>query len=158
MKNLRKKFIIILFEISQELYIKFWKRNKKAWTITKAELLKEDKDNFGYHLGEFLKRNNFDLIGKVERHDCYHVITGYSTKVEDEIALQYLCFGNGKRSIYLFGVITIGTLLLPDYFTYYMKSYRIGKATNKFYHFKFQKLLKTPIAKLRASLFINLTY
>ena len=158
MKNLRKKLIITLFEISQNLYIKFGKRNKKAWTITKRELLEHDTNTFGFHLGDFLKRNNFDLIGKVERHDCYHVITGYSTKVEDEIALQYLCYGNGKRSIYLYGVIILGTLLLPDYFEYYLKSYRIGKVTNKFYHFNFIELLNTPIATLRASLFINLTY
>tara|TARA_R110002012_G_scaffold319021_1_gene538450 strand:+ start:300 stop:779 length:480 start_codon:yes stop_codon:yes gene_type:complete len=158
MKHFRKNLIIWLFEKSQNFYVTYFKKNQTAWSVTKTELIKYPNDTFGYHLGVFLKKNNFELIPKIERHDCYHVITGYETKVEDEIALQYLCFGNGKRSIYLFGVILLGTILLPDYFTYYLKSYKIGKNANHFYDFDYSKLLQTNIGTLRASIFINLTY
>jgi len=119
MKN-RKKIINWLFEISQHVYTAYFKKNN-PWNITKSDLLQYPEASFGKHLGLFLEKNNFELIPKVERHDAYHVITGYSTKVEDEIAQQYLCFGNGKRSIYLFGVIVIGTVLLPDYLGFYIK-------------------------------------
>jgi len=158
MKAFRKKLIIWLFEISQTFYVKHFKKETVAWNISKTELLEYPEDNFGYHLGLFLKQNNFNLIPKIERHDCYHVLTGYGTTVQDEIALQYLCYGNGKRSIYLFGVIALGTLLLPEYLNYYLKSYRIGKNANPFYDFDYNHLLTSEIGILRASIFINLTY
>jgi len=158
MRQLRKQLIIWLFENSQNFYVTYFKKRHKAWHVKKKELLTYSKNTFGYHLGYFLKLNNFELIPKIERHDCYHVLTGYSTKVEDEIALQYLCYGNGKRSIYLFGVILLGTFLLPECYKYYIKSYRLGKSANAFHQFDYSKLLKTEIGLLRATIFINLNY
>ena len=109
-KALRKQFIIWLFEHSQRIYTSLFK-NHESWNLTKKDLLKLPKPTFGRHLGEFLDTNNFELIPKVERHDCYHVLCNYSTKVEDEIALQCLCFGNGKRSPYLYGAIILGVAI-----------------------------------------------
>lgn len=157
MKKQRKQLIAWLFKATQHIYTKYFKRNA-PWNIKKTQLLKLPKHTFGYHLGLFLDKNGFELIPKVERHDAYHVITGYNSNEQDEIALQYLCFGNGKRSIYLFGVIIIGTLILPDYWRYYMQSYNIGKKANTFYNLDYKRLLNTPISDLRASIFINLNY
>ena len=151
--NIRKRIIVRLFELSEQFYTRHFKKNKQPWQLSRDELLTYDESSFGRHLGLFLLENNFQLIPKVERHDAYHVLTGYGTKVEDEIALQYLCFGNGKRSPYLFGVIVIGTLLLPDYIPYYRRSFRRGKHAHAFHNWDFQKLLKTPIAELRQAVF-----
>ena len=148
----RKQFISWLFEVSQHVYTKYFKKNE-PWGIVKSDLLEYPKESFGKHLGTFLETNNFEMIPKVERHDAYHVITGYSTKVEDEIAQQYLCFGNGKRSIYLFGVIIIGTLILPDYLSFYLKSYKIGRKANIFHNLDFKKLLDTPFQDLQSFIF-----
>lgn len=152
MRALRKQFINWLFEISSKLYTQLFKSHK-PWGIYKSELLSYSKTSFGYQLGVFLHTNNFELIPKVERHDCYHVLTGYSTKVEDEIALQYLSLGNGKRSIYLFGAVILGTIILPDYLTYYVKSYRIGQQANVFHSLDFKPLLKTNAKELREAIF-----
>ncbi len=89
----------------------------------------------------------------MERHDCYHVLCGYSTEVEDEIALQCLCYGNGKRSPYLYGAIRLGVAILPDYYDYYYKSYKTGKQSNPFHHFDYKKLLKVSIEDLRSAIF-----
>jgi hypothetical protein len=148
---MRKKFIYWLFEHSQRMYIKF--KNKKPWGISSQELLTYSKDSFGFHLGKFLIENNFELLPKVERHDCYHLLTNYGTKVEDEIALQYVCFGNGKRSPYLFCVLFIGTILLPDYYRYYLKSYKLGKNCNQFHHFNYKNLLHFSFQEIRESIF-----
>lgn len=149
--KMRKKFIYWLFEHSQRMYIKF--KDKTPWQISVDELLTYPTESFGYHLGSFLKTNNFELLPKVERHDCYHLLTGYGTKVEDEIALQYLCFGNGKRSLYLFGVLLVGSLILPDYFNYYYKSYKLGKACNQFHHFNYKNLLHFSFQEVREAIF-----
>lgn len=148
---MRKKFIYWLFEHSQRLYIKF--KNKKPWNISTSELLTYPEDSFGFHLGTFLKTNNFELLPKVERHDCYHLLTGYGTTVEDEIALQYLCFGNGKRSMYLFGVLCLGTILLPEYYKYYYKSYQLGKNCNPFHQFNYKNLLHFSFQEIREAIF-----
>jgi len=150
--NYRKQLISWLFDKSQEIYTNLFKKHK-PWGITKADLLEYPNDSFGKHLGEFLDKNGFELIPKVERHDCYHVLTGYSTKVEDEIALQYLCFGNGKRSPYLLGAIILGTIILPDYIKYYYKSFNIGRTANAFHHFDYSKLLKVSIQEFRHAIF-----
>jgi len=153
-KDLRKQLIIWLFEHSQRLYTSLFK-NHQRWKLTKLDLLLLPKDTFGWHLGKFLDKNNFELIPKVERHDCYHVLCGYGTAVEDEIALQCLCYGNGKRSPYLYGAIILGVAILPDYFKYYYKSYKIGKDAHSFHHFDYQKLLKTSLEDIRAIIFSN---
>ena len=155
---MRKQLIIWLFEKSLNFYIKYFKQKQQAWNFSKDELLSFHKNTFGYHLGLFLKTNNFEIIPKVERHDCYHVLTGYGTKVEDEITLQYLCFGNGKRSIYLFGVIILGSFLLPEYYKYYLQSFKRGRNSAPFYNLNYRELLTENIGKLRALTFINLRY
>ena len=151
MKN-RKKIIIWMFEKSQKVYTKYIKKNE-PWNINKSDLLRYSDGSFGRHMGVFLVDNGFDLIPKAERHDAYHVLTGYGTKVEDEIAQQYLCYGNGKRSVYLYGVITIGTLILPDYLNYYFKSYKIGKNANLFHNLDFKSLLNTSLIDLQSCIF-----
>jgi len=151
-KHLRKQLIIWLFEHSQRIYTKIFKHHE-SWNISKLDLLKMPKPSFGRHLGEFLDKNNFELIPKVERHDCYHVLCGYSTNVEDEIALQCLCYGNGKRSLYLYGAIILGIAILPDYYAYYYKSYKTGKEANPFHHFEYKKLLHISIEDFRKTIF-----
>lgn len=148
----RKKLIKWLFEKSQKIYTNMFKKHR-PWGIYKAELLTYPAHSIGKHLGEFLAKHDFELISKVERHDAYHTITGYGTRVEDEIALQCLCFGNGKRSPYLYGAIILGILILPDYYKYYYKSYCIGKKANPFHHYDYKKLLNVSIYEFRQVIF-----
>ncbi|WP_298761872.1 Coq4 family protein [uncultured Psychroserpens sp.] len=152
MKHIRKQFIEWLFVHSQKLYTRLFK-NHEPWGIYKQELLTYPKASFGRYLGEFLDENDFELIAKVERHDAYHTLTGYGTRVEDEIALQCLCFGNGKRSLYLYGAMILGILILPDYYKYYYRSYHIGKNANPFHHFNYKNLLHVNIEDLRHAIF-----
>ena len=152
LKQQRKQLIIFLFEISQKLYTSMFKSDQ-PWGISVKDLLTYPKMSFGFHLGKFLSNNNFELIPKVERHDCYHLLTGYGTEVEDEVALQWLCYGNGKRSLYLYGSILLGTVILPDYYKYYFDSFNLGKRANAFYDLDYQKLLKVNFNDLRLMIF-----
>lgn len=152
LKQLRKQLIIWMFNHSQRMYTQLFKSHD-SWTITKSDLLQLPQPSFGRHLGEFLAKNNFELIPKVERHDCYHVLCGYSTEVEDEIALQCLCYGNGKRSPYLYGAIILGVTILPDYYKYYYSSFKTGKRANPFHHFDYRHLLNVSISDFRTAIF-----
>lgn len=150
---MRKKLIIWLFKKSQQLYTQYFKKNHIPWGITTQELTTYPKNSFGYKLGGFLSKHNFELISKVERHDAYHVLTQYSVNVEDEIALQWLCLGNGKKSPYMFGAIILGSIILPEYYTYYFSSFRIGKEANTFHHFEYKNLLLTDYNEFRSIIF-----
>ncbi|MDX1463164.1 MAG: hypothetical protein R3359_08915 [Marinirhabdus sp.] len=153
MKRLRKKLIHWLFDASMVLYCKF--KKKTPWGITTSDLLEMPKTTFGYQLGVFLKKNGFELIPKVERHDAYHVVAGFGTRVEEEIALQYVCFANGKRTPYLFAVLFLGTLILPDYHKLYIRAYRYGKEANTFHHFDYKTILPLDFKTFQGSMFKN---
>jgi len=148
---MRKQFILWSFTQSQKIYMKF--RSKKSWNISTEELLDFPEASFGNELGNFLQVNDFELIPKGERHDAFHVLTGYGTEVEDEIAMQFLCFGNGKRGFYLYSSLLAGILILPEYLSYYIKSYRLGKNCNTFYHFNYKNLLNYSLQELREVIF-----
>lgn len=149
----RKRLVAKLFELSQTFYVRNFKKHKTAWGLCRKELLDFPSESVGYHLGSFLQQNGYELIDKVERHDAYHVLTGFGTHAEDEVALQYLCFGNGKRSPYLFGVILVGTCILPEYLHYYYRSYKLGRASNPFHAFDYKKLLHVSLRELRMAVF-----
>ena len=88
------------------------------------------------------------MIPQMENHDVYHLITGCSTKIEDEIAMQYLLFGNGKRSAYLLGVLFLGTMVFPEKLGIYLKAFRIGRKMSSFHNWDFESLLALNINTL----------
>jgi ubiquinone biosynthesis protein Coq4 len=150
--HMRKKFLTALYLHSQKLYTALFKSSPE-WGIRRADLLEYHPETLGYHLGSFLEKNGFELIPKVERHDVYHVLTGYGTAVEDEVALQYLCLGNGKRSLYMFGAVLIGTLVLPEYFKHFAQSYSKGKGLSPFYDYDYRNLLEVNFDEFRDRIF-----
>lgn len=148
---MREKFIYWLFKHSQSVYVKF--KKQEAWSITRKELMEHPKDSLGYAIGCFLTKNDYQLMPKVENHDVFHVLLNYDTKVQDEVALQFVCFGNGKNSPYSFAALLAGIMLFPEHINYYIRSYRLGKNCNQFYQLEYKKLLHYPLKELRATIF-----
>ncbi len=132
--NYREKLCHYLFQKSAVPYAKLFKRNKAPWELSSSDLLNYPQHTFGYQVGVFLAKNGFEFFPKHETHDLYHVITGYGVTVKEEIGLQYLLYGNGKRSPYLYVVMLLGLLIVPEYYRFYKHSYQIGKSKNKFYN------------------------
>lgn len=149
MKGYRKQLISWMFVMSQNIFPKLFK-NHEPWRIYRAELLTSPENTIGKYLGLFLEKYGLELISKVERHP-YHTITRYGPKVEDEIALHYLCLSNGKRSLYMYGAILLA--ILPEYYNYYLRSFRLGKQGNPFHHYDYKKLLNVPIDDFRQAIF-----
>ena len=148
--EIRKNICVWLFEKSTIPYARLFKRGKTPWRLSKKDLLRFPKGTLGNALGTFLNHNNFELIPKLERHDAYHVITNYGTEVENEIALQYFFFGNGKRSLYLYGVSTIGLILLPEYWRKYIASYSQGKRCKPIHKIDVEASLSLPLDQLQS--------
>ncbi|WP_394747072.1 Coq4 family protein [Spongiimicrobium salis] len=151
---MRDRLLEYLYEWSKKPYQKFLKHGQ-AWSISVTELLHYPHHSLGFHLGCFLIKYHFELQPKLENHDVFHVLTGTGISVPEEIGMQYYLFGNGKRSLYLFTVIFMGTLLFPDHFSRFRRAYRKGKSALKFHQIDFSKLLTQPIADLQAIFLIR---
>ncbi len=145
---MKDKIIEKMYEISKKPYQKFIKKNQ-PWTIEKSDLMQHQTETLGYHLGNFLQKNNFDIQPKLEDHDVIHVLTNTGVTVPEEIGMQYYLFGNGKRSLYLYMVIASGTCFYPTRFQYFTEQYRKGKSAHRFHQLDFSKMLHFKIAVIQ---------
>ncbi len=101
-----------MYEITKKPYQKWFKKNE-PWKIEIPELLNYPRESLGFHLGQFLRTNNFEMQPKLEDHDVIHVLTGISTNVEEEIGMQFYLMGNGKRSLYMYMVVVFWGYFFP---------------------------------------------
>lgn len=141
MKKIRVQFLLFVYEKTQKLYRKYFKKKKRQWQFNERQLLEFQEDSLGRKLGEFYHKHGFSMIPKMENHDVHHLITGCGTNFEDEIAMQYLLLGNGKLNAHLLAAIVLGTLILPEYIKIYGNAYRKGKTMRAFYQWDFEDLL-----------------
>ncbi|WP_299679215.1 Coq4 family protein [uncultured Dokdonia sp.] len=148
MNTLRYILLERLYEWSKIPY-RFLFKKEAPWDISVKDLLKYPLESLGYHLGCFLLQHHFTPEPQLEDHDIYHVLTGSGITVPDEIAMQFYLFGNGKRSMYLFMVLTLGTFLFPDHIKQFWNAYKKGRKAHAFYHLNFLKLLQQPLTKLQ---------
>lgn len=137
-----------MYELSKKPYQRFFKRNK-AWEITVPELIQLPPESLGFHLGNFIQKNNFEIQPKLEDHDIIHVLTNTGVSVPEEIGMQYYLLGNGKKSLYLFLVITTGTLFYPTRFDYFIQQYQHGLKAHSFHNLDFLKMLQQPVTTIR---------
>lgn len=149
--KIRVKLMLFLYGWSSIIYTAVFKWNKKAWGISKSMFYEYQQDSLGYALGEFYHSKGFEVMPKLENHDVFHLLTEMDTEIEDEVAMQYLLLGNGKTSFYLYGMLIVGTVLFPEYLNYYARSFRKGKAMNRFFDIEFKEYLNTPLPFLKHS-------
>lgn len=141
MKKLRVKFLLFVYDKTQKLYRKYFKKKKRQWQFNEKQLLEFQEDSLGRKLGEFYKCHGFTMIPKMENHDVHHLITGCGTNFEDEIAMQFLLLGNGKMNAHLLAAIGLGIVILPEYYRMYINAYKKGQNMRTFHHINFEELL-----------------
>jgi ubiquinone biosynthesis protein Coq4 len=147
MKDLLIEYLYRTIKIPYQF---FFKKNKK-WTISTKEMLLLPQESLGFHYACFLIHNNFTIQKNLEEHDAYHVLTKIGTTVLDEIYLQFYLIGNGKKSLFVFIVISTGILFYPNKSKRFRLYYQKGKQAHPFYHLNFQKILNQPISKIQQS-------
>lgn len=137
-----------VYEYTKKPYQKYFKRNK-PWKIDKTELLDYPEGSLGLSLGNFLYKNHFDIQPKLEDHDIIHVLTNTGVSVREEIGMQYYLLGNGKKSVYLFLVISSGTLFYLKHIRYFIQQYKRGRHAHSFYYLNFSNMLFMPIETIQ---------
>lgn len=139
----REQFVGLGFKLSSRLYILL--KSDPVWKITASELVLYPKSSLGFHLGIFLLNNKFEPQPRCEDHDVFHVLTGFSTNVAQEIAMQYWLWGNGKRSIYSALAMFVGGVFYPDQYRVFLNSYRQGGRCKAIHNIDYQKRLFSPV-------------
>lgn len=143
-----------LYEWSKRPYQKFIKQNE-PWPFSIADLIQYRKSSLGFHLACFIMKHNFKIQPKLEDHDVFHILTNTGISVPEEISMQYFLLGNGKRSLYLYLVILMGTILYSDYLKLFIRAYRRGKSALRFHQLDFSKLLKQSILNIKSTFLIQ---
>lgn len=152
-KALRESLLVQLFEISKPIYRMLFKRKTKAWRYKRKDLEQFEENTLGKKLYYFLTENNFEIEEKLENHDIGHVLLGYELNVRDEICMQFFFLSSGKRSAYCLFTIVLGTIILPEYYSYYHTAYQRGKNVINFHKWKFEYLLHENVHELRSLIF-----
>lgn len=147
---MRDLLIEKMYEVTKKPYQKFFKKGI-PWKETPQDLVKYNQGTLGFHLGCFLLKYNFEMQPKLEDHDVIHVLTNTQVAVTDEIAMQYFLLGNGKKSAYLFMVISIGTIFYPTHFKHFIHNYKRGKNAHQIYDLDFYKMLNIPLEKIQST-------
>lgn len=145
----RGRLLHMLFEHSAAHYARHFKRGHTPWGLTTDDLLAYPEGSLGHSLGQTLNAQGFELLPKLENHDVFHILTHTPTDVVDEIGLQFLLWGNGKSSLYMWGVILLGTLTLPEHLPHFLAQRCRGTRLNPFHHWDTFKLLRMPLAELQ---------
>lgn len=140
--------------MTKKPYQKYFKKSI-PWNVKPDELIGYDEQSLGYHYGNFILKNNFQMQSKLEDHDVFHVLTNIGTTVSEEIAMQHFLLGNGKKSLYLVLVILSGTAFYPTHYKHFYECYQKGKKAHRLYDLEFQKLLSQPISVLKQTLNIK---
>ncbi len=140
--------------MTKKPYQKYFKKSI-PWNIKPDELTRYDEQSLGYHYGNFILMNNFQMQPKLEDHDVFHVLTNIGTTVSEEIAMQYFLLGNGKKSLYLVLVILSGTIFYTTHYKRFYECYQKGKKAHRLYDLEYQKLLLQPISVLKQTLNIK---
>ncbi|PCJ96250.1 MAG: hypothetical protein COA50_07320 [Flavobacteriaceae bacterium] len=150
---MRAKILEKFYEWSKTPYQRFLKTNE-PWIVSIQELQKYPKASLGFHLSRFLLRNDFEIQAKLEAHDVFHVLTNTGVSVPEEISMQYYLWGNGKRSLYQFSVIALGSILYPDYLKKFIHAYHKGTSALVFHQLDFSKMLYQPLKKIKSTFLI----
>ncbi len=139
--NFRTKILQCLVNNTAPIYMKLTKGNKKPWKYNKDNLRQFPTGSLGKELSLFLDKNKIDLIPKAERHDVFHVLTGYDINPEEETMMQFWLLGNRKWTPYTIGTCIIGFILIPEHWKSFLNSFKKGMKAPAIYDWDFESML-----------------
>jgi ubiquinone biosynthesis protein Coq4 len=87
---------------------------RRAWGMKREDMLKYPEGTLGRELGLFLKQEDLQPVDRVERHDAFHILLGFSTALDDEAAMQFFLVGNGKISPFTMATAMFTGMVMPD--------------------------------------------
>ena len=126
---------------------------RPIWGMKREDMLQYPADTLGHELGLFLAREHLQPVDRVERHDAFHILLGFSTSLEDEAAMQFFLVGNGKISPFTLATAAFTALVMPDKWGRFSREFRRGRTALSIANWDFLHLLNEPFAEVKAVIF-----
>jgi hypothetical protein len=148
----RERMLLWLLGKIIPVHAKFYTR-RKPWGLSSGDMLQYPEGSLGRDLGTFLKTEKIEPIDRVERHDAFHILLGFTTHVTEEAAMQFFLIGNGKLSPFTLGTALFAGLMLPEHWVYFRRQYHRGRQARSIAKWDFKSLLGESTDELRAFIF-----
>jgi ubiquinone biosynthesis protein Coq4 len=149
--SVREKMLLWLLDNVVTVHSIFYP-NRKNWNLTTADLVNYPDKTLGKELGLFLEKEKLEPVEKIERHDAFHILFNFSTKLKDEAAMQFFLIANGKISPFTLSTAVFTTLVMPDNWSYFWQQYKRGKQTRSIAKWDFKSLLNENFQDLKSYL------
>ena len=155
--SLRERLLLWLLGFVVPVHTIVYHR-RKPWGLYRQDLLRYAPGTLGRELGLFLEREQLQPIPRIERHDAFHILLGFTTDVIDEAAMQFFLIGNGKSSPFTLSTAIFSGTILPEQLQRFRYEYRRGKAARSIAKWDFLELLDEPIEEVRRLIFRQPVY
>jgi len=148
----RERILLWLLGIVIPFHAKFYSK-RQPWGLSREDMIQYPSGSLGRSLGLFLKAEKLQPIDRIERHDAFHILLGFTTKVSDEAAMQFFLIGNGKISPFTLSTAIFTGFILPEQWAKFNYEYRRGKQARSIAKWNFKELLEENFDDLRDIIF-----
>lgn len=129
------------------------RRNRRAWSVTIADMQAMPPGSLGNELAAFLMRHNLEIMPRAEWHDVYHVVFGYETNIRDEACIQFVPLGNGRRSLPYIACTLVSAAFYPEFWGDFYHAFQKGRKAVRFHDWDFEPMLGLPLLEIRERIF-----
>ena len=144
----------LIHDVGLPLLLNF--RPPKPWHYSHDELRKLPSGTWGRELADLLDRNNYKLLRNYEHHDAKHVLLGYDMDEVSEVRLQFFFFGNRRYTFPVLSTVSVGMLLMPEYWIEFFKEYKKGRSIPSINKHDLANMVHLPLLEVREKLQITL--
>jgi hypothetical protein len=150
--TLRERILLWLLGIVIPVHARFYSK-RKAWGLLREDLILYPSGTLGRELGLFLIAEKLQPIDRIERHDAFHILLGFTTKISDEAAMQFFLIGNGKISPFTLSTAIFTAFMLPEQLGNFKYEYHRGKQARSIAKWHFKELLDENMDDIKNAIF-----
>lgn len=150
--SLRERMLLWLLGRVVPVHARFYEK-RAPWGLMRADLKLYPAGTLGNELGHFLEEEQLEPIDRIERHDAFHILLGFTTQLNDEAAMQFFLIGNKKISPFTLGTALFCIASMPDQWSNFRKQYQRGKSALSIAHWDFKDLLPENFEDLKNIIF-----
>lgn len=150
--SFRERMLLWLLGKVVPVHAQFYKK-RQPWNLLRDDLKQYPAATLGHELGLFLEREALQPVDRIERHDAFHILLGFSTQLKDEAAMQFFLIGNGKISPFTLGTATFTLLTMPDQWGLFYRQYKRGTTARCIAKWDFLHLLGENFEEVKQLIF-----
>lgn len=150
--SFRERMLLWLLGHVIPIHAQLYKR-RQPWGLLREDLLHYAEGSLGHELGLFLQQERLQPIDRVERHDAFHILLGFSTSIPDEAAMQFFLTGNGKISPFTLATALFCCVVLPEQWSRFRSEFRRGRQARPLARWDFKELLDIDFKELQQFIF-----